>query len=121
MFPFGMKPEDVARTMKRLGITIEEKRATRATVELEDGSRLVVNSPVGLLIMKSKDQPPVIMIVGEFSTEEARVEKIISDEDVAFVAEQAGASREAARRALEEVGGDVAAAIERLLSKREGR
>lgn len=118
MFPFGMKPEDIARTMKRLGITIEEKRAVKAIIELEEGERLVVNSPAGFIIMRSKDQPPVLMIVGEFTKEEQRIEKSISEDDISFVAEQAGVDREAAKKALEESGGDVAAAIEKLLSKR---
>ncbi|MEN2999143.1 MAG: nascent polypeptide-associated complex protein [Acidilobaceae archaeon] len=113
-FPFG-KPEDIARAMKRLGITLEEEKASRIVVELEDGSKLVIEDPKGCVIMKSKDQPPVIMIVGEYKRvkEEAPTAKF-SEEDVQFVAEQAEVSYDEARRALEETGGDVAAAILKL-------
>ncbi|MCS7107410.1 MAG: nascent polypeptide-associated complex protein [Acidilobaceae archaeon] len=113
-FPFG-KPEDIARAMKRLGITLEEERASRIVIELEDGHKLLVEDPKGCVIMKSKDQPPVIMIVGEYKKIKEEVPaKKFSEEDVQFVAEQAGVSYDEARRALEEVGGDVAAAILKL-------
>ncbi|MCX8195848.1 MAG: nascent polypeptide-associated complex protein [Acidilobaceae archaeon] len=113
-FPFG-RPEDVARAMRRLGISIEEEKALRVIVELEDGSRLVVESPKGFVIMKQRDQPPVLMVVGEYTkVKEELPAKRYSEEDVHFVAEQAGVSPEEARRALEETGGDVAAAIFKL-------
>jgi len=44
----------------------------------------------------------------------------ISEEDVKLVAEQAGVSLEEARKALEEVGGDLAQAIMLLQARKEG-
>ena len=60
----------------------------------------------------------MIYVIGEPVRVEAKSEAgetpEISEEDVALVAEQAGVSLEEARRALEETGGDIAAAILRL-------
>jgi len=68
------------------------------------------------LVMRARGQPPMVYVVGELVRVEAeRPEEIeISDEDVQLVVEQTGASPEEARKALEETGGDIAAAILKL-------
>lgn len=114
---FSLRPRDLKRMMKRMGIEVEEVDATRVEVSLSDGSKLVVEDPQAVLVMRARGQPPMIYVVGELARPEARelgggVE--ISDEDVKLVVEQTGASPEEARRALEETGGDIAAAILKL-------
>jgi len=117
-FMFGLKPEEVIKAMKRLGITIEEVQAVKVIVDLEDGSKITVDNPTSALIVRSKDQPPVLMIVGEYRVSKPEVPTTtFSEEDVRFVAEQANVSLEEARRALEMTRGDVAAAIVRLTEK----
>lgn len=117
----GLNPRDLRKAMKRLGIKVEEVQAVRVVIELEGGSRLVVEDPQ-VMVMRARGQPPMIYVVGE-PVEEKPVESgegggeggvEISEEDVALVAEQAGVSLEEARRALEEAGGDIAEAILRL-------
>ncbi len=117
----GLNPRDLRKAMKRLGIKVEEVQAVRVVIELEGGSRLVVEDPQ-VMVMRARGQPPMIYVVGE-PVEEKPVEAgesggeggvEISEEDVALVAEQAGVSLEEARRALEEAGGDIAEAILRL-------
>ena len=113
---FGMNPRDLKRMMKKMGITLEEIRAVRVVVELEDGSRLVVEDPQ-VMAMKARGQPTVLYVTGELRREEPPREEeapAFTEEDVALVAEQAGVSLEEARRALEETGGDIAEAILRL-------
>ncbi len=121
----GFRPRDLRRAMKRMGMEVEEVRATRVEIGLEDGSSLVVDEPQAVMVIKARGQPPMIYIVGEpkrveatSAAEGAAGAVEISEEDVALVAEQAGVSPEEARRALEEVGGDIAAAILKLT---EGR
>ncbi len=114
----GLNPRDLRRAMKRLGIEVEEIRAVRVVVELEDGSRLVVEEPQ-VMAMKARGQPPMLYVVGETRREEAPSREeaeapAFTEEDVKLVAEQAGVSLEEARRALEETGGDIAEAILRL-------
>ena len=112
----GLNPRDLRRAMKRLGISVEELQAVRVVVELEDGSRLVVEDPQ-VVVMKARGQPPTLYVAGQMRREEPPREEAsveISEEDVRLVAEQAGVSLEEARRALEETGGDIAEAILRL-------
>lgn len=112
---FPGRPEEMIRLMKRLGISLEELKATKVTIELSDGSLIVLEPPEHVLLVKSKDQPPVLMIVGEHRVEKPKsVTAKFTDEDVRLVAERAGVSLEEARRALEETGGDIAAAILKL-------
>ena len=116
---FGMSPRDLRRAMKKLGIKMEELRVERVVFELEDGRKLVVDSPQAIL-MRAKGQPTTIYVIGEPRevVEEEQSEEAggleISEEDVMLVAEQAGVSPEEARKALEETGGDIAEAILKL-------
>jgi nascent polypeptide-associated complex subunit alpha len=115
---FGGRPEEMARILRRLGVSIEEVNAVKVTIELGDGTLMVVEPPEAVLLVKSRDQPPVFMVVGSHRVERrGRGEARFSEDDVRFVAEKAGVSLEEARRALEESGGDIAAAILRLTEK----
>jgi nascent polypeptide-associated complex subunit alpha len=115
---FGGRPEEIARILRRLGVSIEEVNAVKVTIELGDGTLMVVEPPEAVLLVKSRDQPPVFMVVGSHRVERrGRGEARFSEDDVRFVAEKAGVSLEEARRALEESGGDIAAAILRLTEK----
>jgi nascent polypeptide-associated complex subunit alpha len=121
---FSLKPRDLKRMMKRMGIEVEEINATKVEVSLSDGSRLVVEAPQAVLVMRARGQPPMMYVIGEITKLEAKAEELgggveISDEDVQLVVEQTGASPEEARRALEETGGDIAAAILRLKEAKE--
>lgn len=118
---FGFNPRDMRRVMRQLGIRMEELRAVRVTIELDDGRIMIIEEPVGSFLMKQKGQPPMIYIVGEPRITEPPKEEAapeISEEDVLLVAEQAGVSPEEARKALEETGGDIAEAILKLQEKK---
>ncbi len=112
---FGLSPRDMKKLMRQFGIKIEELKVERAVLELEDGRILILEPPTASFMMKQKGQPPTFYLVGsprEEKREEAKIE--ISEEDIELVAEQAGVSREEAKKALEEAGGDIAEAILRL-------
>lgn len=111
-----MSPRDLQKTMKRLGIKLEEVNAVKVTIELDTGEQLLVEDPQ-VMIMKAKGQPPMLYITGEIKKVEKKEEEEkppFTEEDVTLVAEQAGVSLEEARKALEETGGDIAEAILKL-------
>ena len=114
----SFRPRDLKRAMRRMGLEVEELSAIKVRLELDDGTTLLVEEPQAVLLIKAKGQPPMIYVIGEPVRVEARSETgeapEISEEDIALVAEQAGVSPEEARRALEETGGDIAAAILKL-------
>ncbi|MEB3780523.1 MAG: nascent polypeptide-associated complex protein [Desulfurococcales archaeon] len=113
----GLNPRDLRRALKRMGIQMEDLNAVSVNIELDDGSRLYVESPQ-VMIVRAKGQPPMIYVIGDIKRVEAVEETpeapTISEEDVRLVAEQAGVSLEEARKALEEAGGDIASAILKL-------
>jgi len=114
----GGRPDEVIRLMKRLGISLEEVDAVKVTIELSDGSLMVLEPPEHVLLVKSKDQPPLFMVIGEHKiVKPERREARFTEDDVRLVAERAGVSLEEARRALEEAGGDIAAAILKLAER----
>ncbi len=117
MVAFPLNPKDLQRILRRMGITVEEVRAGRVVVELEGGGRLVVDEPT-VMVVRARGQPPMLQVMGQIREErreEAAGEVVeISEDDVRLVAEQAGVSLDEARRALEETGGDIAAAILKL-------
>ena len=115
---FGVNPRDLRRLMKQFGIRMEELRVERVRLELDDGRVLLIEKPQAAMIMRQKAQPPMLYIVGEpVEVEEKPEEEAapkFTEEDVMLVAEQAGVPPEEARKALEETGGDIAAAILKL-------
>ncbi|MEM1927925.1 MAG: nascent polypeptide-associated complex protein [Acidilobaceae archaeon] len=118
---FGVKPQDLEKLLKKLGITVEEVEAVRVVVEVSDGSVMVFENPASAAIVRQKGATPVLYVVGEYRVEEKKSERgeapVFTEEDVKLVAEQAGVSLEEARRALEETGGDIALAILKLTQR----
>ncbi len=109
----GLNPRDLRRALKRMGIQMEDVNAISVNIELNDGSKLYVESPQ-VIIIRAKGQPPMIYVIGDIRKIEAEEVQVVSDEDVRLVMEQTGVSFEEAKKALEETGGDIAAAILRI-------
>lgn len=115
---FRGSPTDLLRQLKRMGINIEfeEVKAVRVVVEKEDGGKLVFEEPDNVIVFKMPGGATILQVMGKPKVVEAEAGKTeekpeFTEEDVKLVAEQAGVSLEEARRALEETGGDIAAAI----------
>lgn len=120
---FRFSPSELKRQLKRLGIKadIELVEASEVVVRKSDGKLLVVESPQVMLV-KMQGGAVMLQVIGsrvEEVEEEAKPSTSFSEEDVRLVAEQAGVSLEEARRALEEAGGDIAAAIILLEERRK--
>lgn len=114
---FRLNPSDLRRQLKKLGlknVDIRNVDAEEVIIRLTDGSELVAVNPQ-VVVMEVPGATAMIQVVAtelqrrESSSSESMQE--VSQEDVEFVAQQAGVSIEEARQALIEAGGDLAAAL----------
>ncbi len=106
LFGGGMDPKKMKAMMKQLGINQEEVEATRVIIEKSDGRVVIENPSVQKIKMQGQES---WQIVGE-----ARAEALgVRDEDIKLVMDKTGATREKAKKALEETG-DIAEAILKL-------
>jgi len=113
---FRFDPKELRKQLRRLGlrdVKIEPVNAEEVVIRTEEGKELAIPSPQ-VLLMRMKGGAVMLQVMGQ-SIEEREVAQEettqISEEDVKFVAEQTGVSIDEARQALEEAGGDIAAAI----------
>lgn len=113
---FRFDPKELRKQLRRLGlrdVKIEPVNAEEVIIRTEEGKELAIPSPQ-VLLMRMKGGAVMLQVMGQ-SIEEREVAQEeapqISEEDVKFVAEQTGVSIDEARQALEEAGGDIAAAI----------
>ncbi len=98
--------------MKQLGMQVEQ---------IEEVSQIVITTPKGRYVFDNAEVSAMTMqgvttyqVLGDPRFEPAVQE--IPAEDVLLVADQTGASKEAAQKALAETKGDIAEAIMRLSS-----
>lgn len=93
--------------MKQLGMSQEEISASRVTIEKSDNNKIIIENPT---VVKLKIQgQESFQISGE-----VKEEQIISEEDIKTIVEKTNASKEEARKALENAGGDLAETILKL-------
>lgn len=119
MLPVNLR--ELKRMLKRYGVEVEELQGVKGvTISAEDFDIVIRDPQVAILNL---GQQKVVQIVCS-SLERVRKEPreapkpTVAEEDVEFVVEQTGASREEAIRAIAEVGGDVARAIMILQERR---
>jgi len=104
MFPGGMNPKNMGRMMKQFGIKSDELEASKVTIELKGGKKLIFDEPqVQCMEVQGNKTYTVIGTPLE--------ETSIPDEDVKMVAEQTGVTEEKAKAALEKANGDIAEAM----------
>ncbi|PUA32274.1 MAG: hypothetical protein B7O98_06305 [Zestosphaera tikiterensis] len=103
------------KMMKKLGIDVEElSDVLSVTIELKDKELVIKNPQVTVMKFQGQKIYQVVGTAEEVLTKEAVIEEKPSrytEEDVRFVMEQTGVSRERALEALERSGGDIAQAI----------
>ncbi len=114
----GMNPRQMKQMMKRMGITTEELEATEVIIRLED-KELVIKDPAVTAMNVKGDK--TFQIVGECEERElsqstGTAGPSVPEEDIELVSQQAGVSKEKAKKALEESDGDLAEAIVSLQS-----
>src|SRR4030043_1935046 len=104
-------PSNVDGTPHLYGIQQEEIDAKEVIIRLEDREIVISKPSVTKVNMMGQD---TYQVVGEESERSLDAKPDISEDDVATVAEQAGVSKEQARKAIEESEGDLAEAILKL-------
>ena len=87
----GMDPRKMQQMMEQMGVDFGELDADEIVIRLEDGEELSFDDADG----------------GDAGSD-------VAQQDVDIVVERTGASEDAAREALENTGGDLAAAIDML-------
>ncbi|WP_456478487.1 nascent polypeptide-associated complex protein [Geoglobus ahangari] len=103
-----MNPKQMKKMMKQMGIEMDEVEAEEVIIVTKGEEWVFKNPSVVRITAKGVE---TFQISGSY---EVRERIVISDEDVELVAEQAGVSREEARKALEEAKGDIAEALMKL-------
>lgn len=121
MLPVNLR--ELRRMLKRYGVEVEELQGVKeVTISAEDYEIVIRDPQVAILNL---GQQKVVQILCS-SLERVRREAgeaprpVVAEEDVEFVVEQTGVSREEAARAIAEAGGDVARAI-MILQERRSR
>ncbi|MFC7166524.1 nascent polypeptide-associated complex protein [Halospeciosus flavus] len=127
----GMNPRKMKQMMKQMGIDVEEIDAEEVVIRTGDGEELVFDD-ADVTRMDARGQQTYQIIgnpeerestagtgAGEAEAEaETEAEEggagEIPASDIEIVAQRTGASEDEARAALEETGGDLAAAVEKL-------
>lgn len=103
------------QAMKRLGIQQEEINAKEVIIRLEDKEIVITNPSVSKINMMGQE---TYQVIGEEQERPLSTAPEINEEDINTVAEQAGVTKEKAKKAIEEAKGDLAEAIMKL--KEEG-
>lgn len=94
--------------MKKMGINIKEMPAKKVIIETEDKEYIFNNPVVNVMEVKGEKTYQI--------TGKVEIKSKINEEDIELVAEKTGRSKEEARKALEDTGGDIAQAIINLSS-----
>ena len=113
-----MSPRELRRTLKRLGIQVNELEDVKEVQIILTDKKIVIEKPQ-VLEMKSAGQS-IFQIIGTPRIEELEETIEVSEEDIEFAISQTGVSREEAREALIKAKGDLAEAILYLKEKGSG-
>ena len=104
----GMNPRKMQQMMKRMGIQQTDIPATEVIIRTPDKELIVTEPQVAKVNMMGQE---TLQITGNIHERELSTEPEINEDDVKTVMEQAGVSEDAARTAIEENDGNLAAAI----------
>ncbi len=109
-------PRDLERQLKKMGLKVEELRGVKLVLIETEDKEIMIEEPQ-VLVMVLKDQK-IFQVIGtkvkEIKEVETRKEETavnVSEDDIRFVAEQAGITYEKAKEILEKAGGDIARAL----------
>lgn len=106
----GVNPRQMQGMMKKMGISQDEISASKVTIELTNGDKMIIDEPN---VMKIKMQGQTsFQITGEERIETEAVED--TSEDINTIVEKTGCTKEQAKEALEKTG-DLAEAIMELM------
>jgi len=109
-------PRDLERQLRKMGLKVEELRGVKLVLIETEDKEIMIEEPQ-VLVMALKDQK-IFQVIGtkvkevrEAETKKEETVISISEDDIKFVAEQAGITYEKAKEILEKAGGDIAKAL----------
>ncbi|BCS90618.1 MAG: nascent polypeptide-associated complex protein [Candidatus Micrarchaeota archaeon] len=110
----NLDPQTLKKTLKRFGIDVEEIRAKRVIIELEDSKRLYIEEPQISKIGNGNNS--IFQIAGNVKEEVSEsIAEEPSQEDIDFIKQQTGINdTELIRKALKESNNDIAETILKL-------
>ena len=109
--PGRMNPRQMERMMRKMGLNMEEMKGVRRVI-IETETKEMVIEDASVTIMNVQGEK-TFQIQGRLTERSTGNE--IPESDILLVMEQAGVDRERAKKALEEVDGEPAEAIIRLM------
>lgn len=104
----GVNPRQLQQMMRQMGMSQEELDATQVIIKTPAKTLIFDNPSVQKITMQGQT---TFQLGGDFREEVEALKVEVSDEDIKMVSEQAGVSKDEARKALDEVNGDIAQAI----------
>jgi nascent polypeptide-associated complex subunit alpha len=111
----GMNPKQLKqmqRTMKQMGMDMQDvKGVSEVLIKFKNKELIIKNPKVNLMNFMGQD---TYQITGKVEERKLELELVIPEDDVELVSNQTGASKEDARKVLQETNGDLAEAIMRL-------
>jgi nascent polypeptide-associated complex subunit alpha len=111
----GMNPKQLKqmqRTMKQMGMDMQDvKGVSEVLIKFKNKELIIKNPKVNLMNYMGQD---TYQITGKVKERNLELEQEIPNDDIDLVSTQTGASKEDARKALQETNGDLAEAIMRL-------
>ncbi len=120
----GMSPKQMARMMKKMGISQDDLKGVKEVIiRFDDKEWVIVNAQVAVVkqagsesyqVSGSKTERPLTTGISADSDVEPEPEIEIPIEDAALVAGQTGVNIETATQTLKDTKGDLAAAILKL-------
>lgn len=119
---------ELERYLKRMGIKMEEVDASYVEIGLRNGDIIRIEGPtIALIKMPNKlyiyqVQAPEASIKLKKPAQPRQAQGYTpTDEDIALVMEQAGATREEAEQALKEANGDLVQAVMILMQRKKNK
>ena len=104
----GMNPRKMQQMMKKMGIAQTEIDAKEVIIKCADKEIIIENPQVSKVNMMGHE---TFQVVGNIVERELSTEPEINEDDIKTVMEQAGCDEETAKKAIDDNGGDLAAAI----------
>ncbi len=99
----NLNPKQLEQAMKKLGVKQLKIDAYEVVIKTKDKNLIIRDPDVTKVNMMGQESLQITGTIEE--------ESVVSEDDVNTVAEQAGVSKEEARKALEKNNGDLASAI----------
>lgn len=119
MLPINMR--ELKKMLKKYGIEVQELPEVRTVTLSADSYDLILKNPQVAILNLGQQKVVQIICSGIERIEKSTAGQAIpsvSEDDISFIMEQTGASREEVLKALSEVDGDIAKAILRLQERR---